>query len=74
MTWNHRVVRTNDSEEYLELAEVFYDSDDLPYAYGNATVGGDTLEELQVQLFWMMESLSKPILDYPEDFKGNINK
>jgi hypothetical protein len=74
-TWNHRVVKeTYESEHNFEICEVFYDSDGLPYAYGNATVASDKLEELSEQLSWLMDALSKPVLTYPDDFKGDVNK
>jgi hypothetical protein len=72
--WNHRVVKNDESEELYELAEVFYDVDGLPYAYGKAIVSGDKLETLSEQLSWMMDALSKPVLTYPNDFKGDVNK
>lgn len=75
MMWNHRVVKeTYENENHFEIFEVFYDSDGLPYAYGKATISGDKLEYLSEQLSWMMDALSKPVLIYPDDFKGNINK
>lgn len=73
--WNHRVVHQKDSDEdYFEICEVFYDVDNLPYAFGRADVSGDKLEFLSEQLSWMMDSLSKPVLYYPKDFIGDVNK
>lgn len=75
MTWNHRVVKeTYEDEDNFEIVEVFYDCDGLPYAYGKAVVASDKLETLSEQLSWMMDALSKPILTYPDDFKGDVNK
>ena len=75
MTWNHRVVNIHDlNEDFFEIKEVFYDNDGLPYAYGNATVASDKLSELSEQLSWMMDALSKPPLNYPTDFIGDVNK
>jgi hypothetical protein len=59
---------------YLELAEVFYDTDGVPYAYGNATVSGETEESLVEQLAMFKRSLDMPILNFPEDFTGDVNK
>jgi hypothetical protein len=59
---------------YLELAEVFYDTDGAPYAYGNATIGGETEDSLTEQLAMFKRSLDMPILNFPEDFTGDVNK
>jgi hypothetical protein len=59
---------------YLELAEVFYDTDGAPYAYGNATIGGENEESLTEQLTMFKRSLDMPILNFPEDFTGDVNK
>lgn len=73
--WNHRVVHQKDqSGDFYEIAEVFYDIDNIPYAFGQATVCGDKLEFLSEQLSWMMDALSKPVLYYPKDFTGDVNK
>lgn len=76
MTWNHRIVRTFDEPygEYFELAEVFYDKDGTPYAYGQASIGGDTVYSLTQQVEQFKKSLDLPILNYPEHFTGDVNK
>jgi hypothetical protein len=76
MTWNHRIVSTIDEtgSEYLELVEVFYDSDGHPYAYGRATIGGEDVDGLYTQVEWFKKSLDLPILKYPENFTGDVNK
>lgn len=74
MTWNHRIVRTiEDKKEYFEIAEVFYDSDKNPYAYGQATISADDIEGINKQLDWFNEAKTKAILNYPEDFNGDVN-
>lgn len=76
MMWNHRVVRTFDEVfgEYFELAEVYYDKEGTPYAYGNASIGGDTLDGLTEQVEMFRRSLEMPILEYPRHFTGDVNK
>jgi hypothetical protein len=76
MMWNHRIVSTVDEmgSEYLELVEVFYDSDGHPYAYGRATIGGEDVEGLYTQVEQFKKSLDSPILKYPEHFTGDVNK
>ena len=74
--WNHRIVNLVDEfgSEQLELAEVFYDTDGTPYAYGMATIVGETLDEVRTQAMWFVIATEKPILKYPEDFTGDVNK
>jgi len=74
MTWNHRIVRTTLEGECYELAEVFYDSDKKPYAYGQASIAGETMDEIKRQLEMFNSAMTKAVLDYPKDFTGNINK
>jgi hypothetical protein len=74
--WNHRIVSTVDEmgSEYLELVEVFYDSDGHPYAYGAATIGSEDVDGLYIQVERFKKSLDSPILKYPEHFTGDVNK
>jgi hypothetical protein len=74
--WNHRIVSTIDElgSEFFELAEVFYDVDGAPYAYGQATVAGEQVEQLTEEVERFKRSLDLPILKYPEDFTGDVNK
>ena len=76
MMWNHRIVSTVDEmgSEYLELVEVFYDSDGMPYAYGVATIGSEDVDGLYTQVERFKKSLDLPILRYPEHFTGDVNK
>lgn len=61
MSWNYRVVKTEDS---LVIYDVYYDSEGRPigrhlnpsYLYGNI------VEDLKEHLQLMMEALDKPIL------------
>jgi len=76
MMWNHRIVSTVDEmgSEYFELVEVYYDRDGHPYAYGDATIGGEDIEGLYTQVERFKKSLELPILSYPEHFTGDVNK
>jgi hypothetical protein len=74
MTWNHRIVKTEHEGECYELAEVFYDSDKKPYAYGEASISGKSMIDVIRQIKMFESSLEKEILNYPDDFNGNINK
>lgn len=74
--WNHRVVRTFDETygEYFELAEVYYDKEGKPYAYGSASIGGDSEHGLVEQYAQFKQGLDAPVLEYPKDFTGDVNK
>jgi len=74
MTWNHRIVRTTLEGECYELAEVFYDVELKPYAYGQASIAGQTMDEIKEQLEMFSSAMTKAILEYPQDFIGDINK
>jgi hypothetical protein len=76
MMWNHRVVRTFDETygEYFELAEVYYDKDNKPYAYGSASIGGESQYSLAQQLEQFKQGIEMFVLNYPEDFIGDVNK
>ena len=76
MTWNHRIVSIIDEmgNEFFEIAEVFYDSNGEPYAYGQASISADDIEGIYAQLEWFKKSLDLPILKYPEQFTGDVNK
>lgn len=74
MTWNHRIVRTTDEGECYQLAEVFYDKDKKPYAYGEASIMGKDLSEIKEQIEMFKSSLDKEVLSYPDDFTGDVNK
>lgn len=75
MTWNHRIVKTeNEDGELFELAEVFYDSVNLPYAYGNANIIAENMSGIQLQLKMFNSAMEKRVLNYPEDFTGDVNR
>jgi hypothetical protein len=69
MTWNYRVVRIEEEEyDRYQLYEVYYDDDgkiedmteDSMHPYG------ESVEELQNDLEYMMEALKQPVLDMKE--------
>lgn len=73
MTWNHRIVKTTLEGICYELAEVFYDSDKKPYAYGQASIAGSNWDEIKEQLDMFDVAMTKAILEYPQDFNGDVN-
>jgi hypothetical protein len=73
MTWNHRIVRTTGEGECYQLAEVFYDTNKKPYAYGEASIIGESMIDVIRQIKMFESSLAKEILNYPDDFIGDVN-
>lgn len=69
-TWNHRVMlhaKADAGDDYYVLTEVHYDAG-IPRLYAdNATVGGNSIEELRETLERMLRALDKPVLT-PADF------
>jgi len=68
--WNHRVVRIPDQlgETWFEVQEVYYNKQGEPCGYCNSYVGGETMEELRVQIERHSKALALPILDSATDF------
>lgn len=76
MTWNYRVVRfkTDDEEsgEYYEIKEVFYDVSGRPVGYSDANCGSDTYDGLFKCMSMMQSAHAKPTLDEAEFFTKPI--
>jgi len=67
--WNHRVVRKHyEAETLLGIHEVFYDEKGVPdmVTVDPVEVCGETLEELEELLDWMLKALGQPILEYDD--------
>lgn len=68
MTWNLRLVLIHDKQfpedDILEVREVFYDTMGKPMGHAQATLSGDTIEDLWLYLGWMEEALSNPVLTF----------
>ena len=71
--WNHRIVRTTNEGESYQLAEVFYDTNKNPYAYGEASIIGESMIDVIKQIKMFESALEKEILNYPDDFTGDVN-
>jgi hypothetical protein len=75
MFWNHRVVdlsKENDGEPWLEIQEVYYNEEGKPSAYGDPCVGGESIDEIQIQIQRFTECLAQPILNAEKDFTGSL--
>ena len=62
-TWNHRVVKMDDEEGTLLLAEVVYDDDGNPLGYHEPFMSSDTIEGLQELITRLSDALEEPVLD-----------
>ena len=75
--WNYRVVRTEEEQyDSYQLYEVYYDDDGkIEGMTENAMQPyGESVEELQNDLEYMMEALKQPVLDMKDlekQFKEN---
>ncbi len=67
MTWNYRIVRYRDPESdtgiRYEVKEVYYDGQREPWAYCDASLVGDSIDELRKTLDQITTAMDKPILD-----------
>jgi hypothetical protein len=69
-TWNHRVVKVSDeSDECLMFAEVFYDEEGKPMGYTEPFMGSETMEGLAETLSRLLNAMNEPVLDAIADFK-----
>ena len=69
MTWNYRIVSEKAPEgEFLQLYEVYYDDDGKIKGMTENPMKpyGESVEELQNDLEYMMEDLKQPVLDMKE--------
>jgi hypothetical protein len=78
MSWNHRILAHEGVETYLQLHEVYYDKEGIPYTYTSegVTVGGDSLSDLYSEIQRIQECLKKPTLwagdRFPEEYKETL--
>jgi hypothetical protein len=73
MSWNYRVVRfkgENEEDTYYELKEVFYNRDGSLMGYADATVSGESFDDIIKVLAMMKEDAHKSVIDEAEFFKG----
>lgn len=65
MFWNYRVIdfaEENGGETCLKICEVYYDDDEKPNGYADASVMGDSLAETRQELKRMTAATNKPVL------------
>jgi len=76
MGWNHRVLATSkDNEIYLQIHEVYYNSEGVPdgYTMNPITIGSEEISSLRWTINKISDSLKKPILwagdKFPQECK-----
>jgi hypothetical protein len=76
MFWNHRIVdlsKDNQGEPWFEVQEVYYNSDGQPCGYCNPCLGGESIDEIQIQIRRFTECLAHPILNAETDFNNKFH-
>jgi hypothetical protein len=72
MTWNHRVIKRKyeTGEEYFAIHEVYYDDSGKPEQCTVLPISilQNSVDDLSITIDRIRECLSKPVLDYDEDF------
>lgn len=72
MTWNHRVIKRkyDTGEVFFAIHEVFYDDAGKPTqcTVMPSAILEDSIDDLAITIDRIRECLSKPVLDYDEDF------
>jgi len=73
VSWNYRVMEfEDDGEKYYEIKEVYYNRDGSLMGYCNASVSGESFDDVIKVLDMMKTNAHKEVLK-PSDFdKGNI--
>lgn len=73
MTWNYRVMELIDELEskYYEIKEIYYNRDGSLMGFCDASVSGESVEDIINLLNTMKEDAHKAVVR-PEDFKGAI--
>jgi hypothetical protein len=79
MVWNYRIVvwaddELEDEEFFLEIREVFYDVNGVPFAHGRATIMSEDIDGLHDVIDMMQIAFTKEILRYPDDFSGDMEQ
>lgn len=65
MFWNYRVINlaeNNGGEPCYAICEVYYNDDEKPDGYADATVSGGNLADVRQELKRMMAATNKPVL------------
>lgn len=71
MSWNYRVVRFKgelDEDTYYELKEVFYNRDGSLMGYADASVGGQSYDDIVRVLDMMKKDATKVVINEEEFF------
>ena len=75
--WNYRIVAWKDDhsfeeESLLEIREVYYDVDGVPYAHGGASILSENFSGLHDVMDMMALAFTKNTLTYPEIGRAHV--
>lgn len=75
--WNYRLVDMttpeNPEDPWIEMREVFYNSQGEPCAHTKATMGGESMEELEANMDRFDRAFEQEVLT-EEDFIGKFDE
>jgi hypothetical protein len=74
MTWNYRVVKFTSEDDYYEIKEVFYDTENNPTGFSDAVCGSDTYEGLFKCMSLMQSAHAKPVIDEEEFYRTDTKR
>jgi len=75
MTWNHRMVNCpseNDGDDLLMFKEVFYDENDVPYAYSDMYLCGESREEMVELAERLLKAAQQEVLHENQFGEGGV--
>ncbi len=73
--WTYRIVQTSYEDEIMMgICEVYYDDEKRPAMYCSAEINGEDLEEVKTVYAMIADAFKAPVLRYPEDFSGSIDR
>jgi len=75
MTWNHRMVNCpseNGGDDLLIFKEVFYDENDVPYAYSDTFLCGESREEMVELAEHLLKAAQQEVLHENQFGQGGV--
>jgi hypothetical protein len=73
MSWNYRVIKfkNEDLGEHFEIKEVFYDKNGKPKGFAEASVFGETYDDLFKVMAMIRMATAKPVLVESDFLRGD---
>lgn len=68
MPWNYRIAHFPEFDASYQIVEAYYHKKgDLPHAWCEAAIGGETLDEVKSALALIGKALDKPVIEIGKD-------